>query len=205
MKRVLSVIVLLTFMTAMVSAQSWQLLNDAQSKEQVAKICAAHKRVKTIKSKFKQTKESAMLSQPLVSEGNLEYSSAANFIKWEYVSPFYSCFQMKDNKVSVKQGSGAKKSSSAPGAKMFQGLANIMMSAFNGKSLSDTKNFNCQVYRSGNVVSVWLSPKKAMMKKAFKQMKMYFNPKTSIVDKLEIIGANGDTTTIEFTGLKVEN
>jgi len=204
MKKIFSILVCLSLFCGSASAQSWQLLTEAQGTEVVNQINGVHKKLKGIQSKFKQTKESAMLKEPLVSEGNMEYAAASNYIKWEYVTPFYSCFEMKNNKVSVKQSKDAKKSTGTPGAKMFQGLAQFMLNSFNGKGLTDKKNFNYQVYRSGNAVSAWLTPKKAMMKKALKMMKMYFNGKTQMVDKIEIIGANGDITTIEFLNMKIE-
>jgi len=201
MKRTILTIVLSIATMTMALADSWQRLDGQKAATVVAAINSVQRKVKTVDAQFRQTRESMMLKQAMTSEGVLAYKAESNYVKWEYMKPYYSRFEMVNGKVSVSQSKISKRSS-MPGARMFQGLAQFIINSFNGKGLSDTKNFTVDVYQLGTKHAIYLTPKKASMKRAFRQMRLYINEKTQMVNKIQLTGADGEITLIEFFNMK---
>ena len=78
-----------------------------------------------------------------------------------------------------------------------------MTGSVTGTVLSDNGDFTVEMYTQGDQWVAKLTPKQAKLKKMFSSIFLYFNDKHNAVTKVEMKEANGDTTTITFTNMKL--
>jgi len=187
-------------MMSVAAVQAQQKVPAAQAKTMIAKINAATKKLKTIDASFTQTKEMKMMKDKMTAEGAMHYDCRGN-LKWEYTSPYYCLFSLENNKVTVKADK-SKEKSSIPGAKMFQGIAQVMMGSISGKGLQNTSEFDIDMYTQDGQWMAYLSPKKPRFKRFISQMRLFFDKKTLMVNKVVIVEKGGDRTIIEMHNMK---
>ena len=186
------------------SAQTLKKATSEQSKKMVEAVNKAMAEVKSIQCDFVQVRQSAMLKEKMTSKGKMSFSGKN--LKWEYTEPNRFAFSVKEEdgqqQVYIQQDGKTKKADGQSG-QLFKGIAQIVMGSLTGAALSDNGDFTVEMYTFGDQWVAKLTPKQAKMKKMFSSIFLYFNNKHNTVSKVEMKEANGDTTTITFTNVKL--
>lgn len=185
-----------------VEAQSLTKATPDQSKKMVEAANKATAAVKTIQCDFTQVRQSAMVKEKMTSKGKM-YFSGTN-LKWAYTTPNQYALIVKDGGQQVYiQQDGKTKKAEGQSAQLFKGIAQIVMGSVTGAALSENGDFTVEMFTQGDKWVAKLTPKQAKFKKMFTSIYLYFNDKHNAVTKVEMKEANGDTTTITFTNLKL--
>lgn len=191
----------LLLLISSVSAQSLTKASPEQSKKMIETVGKATAAVKTIQCDFTQVRQSTMLKEKQTSKGQMFYSGQN--LKWAYTSPNKHALVVKgDGQVYMQQDGKTKKADGQSG-QLFKGIAQIVMNSVTGAALSESGDFTVEMFTQGDKWVAKLTPKQAKLKKMFTSIYLYFNDKHNAVTKVEMKEANGDTTTITFTNLKL--
>ena len=150
---------------------------------------------------FTQTKTMAMLTEPTVSEGLMNYV-APDKMRWEYTLP-YSFALVVDGEKITKITDGNEEVLDAKSGRMYQGIVNIIMSSATGKHLFDEKTFDVAITDDGRFWKAEMRPKKRDMKRMFSMLTFYFSKDSNVINKVEMLEASGDVTTIQFFDMKI--
>ena len=197
------VVMLLLFVTTG-SAQTLKKATPEQAKKMVETVNKATATVKGIQCDFTQVRQSAMLKEKMTSTGKMSFSGKN--LKWEYTEPNKFALTVKEEngqqQVYIQQDGKTKKADAQSG-QLFKGIAQIVTGSVTGTVLSDNGDFTVEMYTQGDQWVAKLTPKQAKLKKMFSSIFLYFNDKHSAVTKVEMKEANGDTTTITFTNMKL--
>lgn len=197
------VVMLLLFVTTG-SAQTLKKATPEQAKKMVETVNKATATVKGIQCDFTQVRQSAMLKEKMTSKGKMSFSGKN--LKWEYTEPNKFALTVKEEngqqQVYIQQDGKTKKADAQSG-QLFKGIAQIVTGSVTGTVLSDNGDFTVEMYTQGDQWVAKLTPKQAKLKKMFSSIFLYFNDKHNAVTKVELKEANGDTTTITFTNMKL--
>ncbi len=166
----------------------------------LASISKAASRIKTMECSFVQTKSLKMLSEKMVSKGNLTFQQPDR-LRWEYTSPYKYAFVLNGNQVLIKKGSRTDKID-VNQSKVFKEIARMMMNTVTGKALDSSRDFKASVKTSSTEYVVTLTPQRKDVSKMFKTIKLHFNRKAEMVKKIEMTEQNGDVTIIELQNIK---
>ncbi|MBP5497307.1 MAG: outer membrane lipoprotein carrier protein LolA [Bacteroidales bacterium] len=197
------VVMLLLFVTTG-SAQTLKKATPEQAKKMVETVNKATATVKGIQCDFTQVRQSAMLKEKMTSKGKMSFSGKN--LKWEYTEPNKFALTVKEEngqqQVYIQQDGKTKKADAQSG-QLFKGIAQIVTGSVTGTVLSDNGDFTVEMYTQGDQWVAKLTPKQAKLKKMFSSIFLYFNDRHNAVTKVEMKEANGDTTTITFTNMKL--
>jgi outer membrane lipoprotein-sorting protein len=162
------------------------------------------KKINTIKSKFKQVKHLSFLSDKVETGGVflLKKDNGANFVKWEYVTPFSYQIVLDGKSVFMKDGDKVTKFDMNSNS-VFEELNQIMIGSLNGTILSENEKFSFNITEKEKELFVSMIPSQSSMKEYFKEIRMVINKNDYTVTKLEMIEAGGDATEILFDERKI--
>lgn len=174
-------------------------LTPAQKQDVIKKINATASGLKSMSCSFVQTKHISLLSDKMVSEGNMYYSQPSK-LRWEYTSPYKYLFIFNGTKVYV--GNNSKKDVIDTNTnKVFKEVARIMMNTVTGKALSNTSDFTVNAEDAQTSWRITLVPKKKELKQMFAEIEMFFNKSNNMISELNIVEKNKDKTNIKFSDI----
>ena len=195
---------MMTVLWLSASAQTLKKATPEQSKKMLETVGKATASVKSIQCDFTQVRQSAMLKEKMTSKGKMSFSGKN--LKWEYTEPNKFALVVKEEngqqQVYIQQDGKTRKADGQSG-QLFKGIAQIVMGSVTGTALSDNGDFTVEMFTQGDQWVAKLTPKQAKLKKMFTSIHLYFNEKHNAVTKVEMKEANGDTTTITFTNVKL--
>lgn len=184
-----------------VSTYAQTQLSDIQSQEVMNQLEQVAASMQTMQCCFVQENTSSMLAEPSVSEG-LMYYVAPEKMRWEYVKP-YAFALVVDGENIVKVTDGQAEVLDARSGRMYQGIVNIIMGSASGKKLFDTSMFDIVLYDDGAFWKAKMTPKRRDMKRMFSQLVFCFDKKNKGISHVELIGSNGDITSIQFKNIRL--
>lgn len=191
-------ILLLTLLCA-VSAMAAPL--TAQQKQSVIEqINRAASGLKSMSCTFTQTKFLSLLSDKMVSAGEMDYQQP-NKLRWEYTDPYRYLFIINGTKVYVGNNS-RKDVIDTNNNKIFKEVARIMMSTVTGTALSNSSDFTIDVVDENTQWQITLVPKKKEMKKMSSKIVLFFNKGNLMVSEINIYEKNNDRTNIKLKNIK---
>ena len=85
---------------------------------------------------------------------------------------------------------------------MFQQITKIIMNCITGGGLNSTKDFDVQVFKSGNSYSAKLYPRKKELKQIYKLIELTFNSSLTMVSSVRMEEQTGDETLVNLGNLK---
>ena len=186
------------------SAQTLKKSTPEQAKKMVETVNKATAAVKSIQCDFTQVRQSAMLKEKMTSKGKMSFTGKN--LKWEYTEPNKFALVVKEEngqqQVYIQQDGKTRKADGQSG-QLFRGIAQIVMGSVTGTALSDNGDFTVEMFTQGDQWVAKLTPKQAKLKKMFASIHLYFNEKHNAVTKVEMKEANGDSTTITFSNVKL--
>ena len=159
--------------------------------------------IKTLESRFIQTKHISLLKDVMISEGVMYYAKS-NKLRWEYLTPYTYCFILNDTKVLLAS-STKKDVIDIKNNQMFQEIAKIMMNSITGKCLSGSSDFNVEIEHVSNKTNAILYPKKKTLKQLFSKIILHFNFDYTMIETVELFEKSGDKTEIKLTQPKLNH
>lgn len=178
------------------------IIGFAQSNEKVMEMLTQEAAaMQCMQCRFTQQKNMAMLAEPTVAEGLMNYN-APDKMRWEYTSPYSFALLVEGDKI-IKITDGNEEVLDAKNGRMYQGIVSIIMSSATGKKLFDKSTFDVEITDDGGFWKAEMRPKKHNMKRMFSMLSFYFDKSTDIINKVEMTEAGGDITTIQFYDMKI--
>ena len=178
------------------------IFSFAQSNEEVMNMLTqTAASMKCMQCRFKQNKTMAMLTEPTVSEGIMNYI-AHDILRWEYTSPYSFALVVNGQKIT-KITDGNEEVLDAKNGRMYQGIVKIILSSATGENLFDKTTFDIVFTDDGDLWKAEMTPKKRDMKRMFAMLTFYFSKSNNIISKVEMTEASGDITTIQFYDMKI--
>ena len=176
-------------------------LTASQSREVVASLTEATASMQTLQCRFVQQKTMSMLAEPTISEGTLHYA-APDKMRWEYAKPYqFALIVNGAQTIRIKDGKTEKLDANQ--AKMYKGLADLIMGSASGKKLFDTTIFDVVLFDDGEVWKAEMTPKRRDMKRMFSQLVFRFDKTMQTATQVEFIEPNGDKTLIRFLQIEL--
>jgi outer membrane lipoprotein-sorting protein len=175
--------------------------NISKYRDQIAENA---KKIKSIKSSFRQVKHLSFLSDKVVTGGTflLKKENGTNLVKWEYTTPFFYQIVLDGRRVYMKDGDKVTRFDMSSNA-VFEELNEIMIKSLDGTILSENEKFSFDVDVKGRELYIKMVPSRSTMKEYFKEIKMVIDKKDFTVTKLEMIENGGDSTEIFFTERRI--
>jgi outer membrane lipoprotein-sorting protein len=86
---------------------------------------------------------------------------------------------------------------------LFKEISLLLLNSVGGAGLIDPKKFDAVFYESFSLVKVQLTPKSKTLKSFLSTINLYFDKKSYLVNTIEMIEPAGDTNTIVFSEVKL--
>ncbi len=164
------------------------------------KIESMSKSTTSIQSDFVQEKNLSLLSEKIISKGHLTFKKD-NLLRWEYNSPSKYLIVINKEKITIKDEKKTTKYDMNSN-KVFKEINDIMLSCVQGTIFKSNK-FKTAYYESDKYYKLELLPLAKNMKDTFKKINLYFDKTVTSVAKMEMIEANEDLTSIDFSNKKL--
>lgn len=178
------------------------IFSFAQSNDEIMEMLTQQAAsMQCMNCRFTQQKTMAMLAEPTVSEGLMNYNSPDK-MRWEYTSPYSFALSVDGEKIT-KITDGNEEVLDAKSGRMYQGIMSIIMSSATGQKLFDKSMFDVAITDDGEFWKAEMKPKKHNMKRMFSILTFYFAKSNNIINKVEMTEASGDVTTIQFYDMKI--
>jgi len=178
-------------------AQDGTPVTAGQRAAVMKRITEATTRISTMKCKFTQTKTSAMLTQPVVAVGNMEYT-APGTLRWEYTSPYSYALLINGDSITTLTN-GAQTKTSAAWRSGMRNMAKMVVGSLNGKNLFDERMFTITLFDQDKHYYAVMVPKRKDMRRMFSSITFYFAKDDQMVDRVVLEEGPGESTTIQFT------
>ena len=196
-KRYSVIILVMLVVSALVYART-QSQKEDPFVERIANECAS---IKSMRCDFRQVRTVPLMDEPQESKGNMLYRQP-DALKWSYTEPFVNSFTIDGDIISINNGDGDTEVS-GEGARLFKGMAGIMLGCMTGESLRDKRLFQTSVTeQNGEWVAV-LVPQRREIKRVFMQIKMVFDPATSLLKRLIMTEQSGGSTEIIVSNVSI--
>ncbi|MEQ8304683.1 MAG: outer membrane lipoprotein carrier protein LolA [Cyclobacteriaceae bacterium] len=157
----------------------------------------ATSQIKTIKSKFRQEKNLAMLQEQMISEGDFWFKRS-NKIRIEYQRPFQYLLIMSNDEILI-QDHGKQNRISTKSNKLFQQINQIILDCVQGSMLDNT-DFAIDAFENKNTYRLVMKPLQKGLQGFFSEIVVYVSRDDFSVSKLEMFENGGDSTVINFWG-----
>jgi outer membrane lipoprotein-sorting protein len=179
-------------------SQNFKTVKDTAALK--AKIESMSKATTSIQSDFVQEKNLSLLSEKVVSKGHLVFKKD-NLLRWEYVSPSKYIIVINKEKITIKD---EKKTTryDMNSNKVFKEINDIMLSCVQGTIFRSNK-FKTAYFENDKFYKLELIPLDKNMKDTFKKINLFFDKSVTSVAKMEMVEANEDLTSIDFSNKKL--
>ena len=198
MKKILIAIVL-SIVSLMALAQT--PLSEKESQEVLALLTQTAADMQTMQCRFVQEKTSAMLTEPSISEGIMRYA-APDKMRWEYTTPYAFALVVNGDRI-VKVTDSQAEVLEGKSNRMYQGMVGFIMGSATGKNLFDASIFDVILYDDEAYWKAKMTPKRRDMKRLFSQMVFRFDKKTNGISCVEFVEAGGDSSSIRFVDIRI--
>ena len=165
----------------------------------IQKMASAARETKSIRADFTQTRHSKMLKKAQVSEGKM-FCRQPDKLRWEYTSPRQTALVLDGTNARLtKDGSGNG------GRNRFAGeMARLIMNSVAGKYLTDDKAFQVSATASDGEYVATLVPVRKEMKRLYTKLVLHFDPKQSVVTKVELYEKDASHIVIELHDIQTD-
>jgi outer membrane lipoprotein-sorting protein len=183
------------------SQTDYKPATEPQRKEMMQKITESSEQMKTLRCDFVQKKTISILSDEMVSEGQMFFKQNDK-LRWEYTKPYQYEFVMNGDKVMINSGT-TKNVIDVKSSKVFREISKIILSGINGAGIFDTSKFTAQFKVGAKDNMVILTPKQKELKQMFNEIRLRFNKSDYTVNSVEIEELNGDITHIAMKNKQI--
>jgi len=191
----------LMFNTVVAQETVFKSISEAGIVTYMEKIRNASASLTTLQCSFTQNKNISVLSESVITKGKLLYKKE-NKLCWEYMSPYFYLFALNGDKVYIKNENSTRQFDTKSNA-LFKEISLLLVNSISGAELIDRKKFDVAFFESATQVQVRLTPKNKTLKSVLNTIVLYFQKTTYMVGTVEMIEPAGDTTTIVFGEIKL--
>lgn len=156
--------------------------------------------IKTLTADFTQYKKVSYVKNELVSSGKF-YIKNPDRIAWYYSSPATYTMIFKDKKISIEE-KGKKKTMDMSRSKQFEKISQAIQSNMNGGTYNGNE-FTPSYFQTNKHYILKLDPVAKDVKKAMKQLVLYFDKSSNQVSELKLIDNSKGFTRYVFSNQKV--
>ncbi len=181
--------------TALPSAAAASSAGAANDAALVARIAGQLAEKGGVRTHFRQTQTLAALSSPLVSTGALVFERDSGVI-WRIDTPYRVTYVIGDTSVKKIDAEGHS-STSAPARGSMAQVSRMMRALLSGDLSALYSQFDVAASGTPARWRLRLTPNQPQLAQFVKALRMEGD---AYLRMLEVIGANGDTTRIEFSG-----
>ncbi len=154
----------------------------------------------SIQASFTQEKYLSILTDKIVSEGNIHFKKP-NLLRWEYHQPFEYGIILNGKQITIKDD-GKTNSFDIASSQAFQQINELIINSVQGNVL-DEEHFEISYWENNHFYLTKLLPKDAQMAKFLKGVDVYFDKKDFSVSKIRLTEAEDDYTLITFADKKM--
>ena len=166
--------------------------------ESIVKECA---QMESMSCDFCQVRTVPLMDAPQESKGRMLYRRPGA-LKWSYKEPFVNSFTIDGDVISINNGDGDTEIS-GEAARMFKGMAGIMLGCMTGESLKDKRLFQTSVIEKNGEWEAVLVPQRREIKRVFTQIVMVFDPATRLLKRLTMMEQSGGSTEITVSNVSI--
>ena len=200
-KIIITSIIFVLIMRAAATAQSYRPATPEEQKELALKITEASKQLKTLRCDFVQKKTVSILSDELVSEGELLYRQPDKLC-WEYVKPYQYSFILNDDKIMIVSEK-EKNIIDTNSSKIFKEISKLIMLGISGAGIFSEDKFIPKFYVGTQDCQVVLTPKQKELKQMFSSITLTFNKTDYSVNTVEIKEISDDISYITIKNKQI--
>jgi len=183
--------------------KDFKLLTGTARTEIEKKIVDNAKKITSLQCKFEQEKTSVLLTEKAISKGVLTYKSPAS-LRWEYTEPSKYVMIFTDGNAYLKDENGTVVNTN----KMLKQLGNFIVSAINGKSLTDNGNFQIEYYeneRNKQIIWVKLVPIPKRLKEMYSAIQIKISTTDYLAFEIVMEEKSGDSMKIILLDKKIND
>lgn len=198
-KIVFAGVFLVTLFSPCAEAQHKPLPDENTFRQKLEEMAAT---TQSIKSDFNQEKHLSILSNALISEGELIFKKP-NLLKWAYEKPFQYVIVLDGKEIKMKD---EEKTSTfdITSSKTFKQINDLIVSSVNGDILKEDQ-FDITYFQDEKNYIAFLVPKDAQMKKFVSKIELFFDKNDLTVNRLILREPNDDYTLINFSEKKINS
>lgn len=200
MKKITGLLLCL-LLTLTAQAQSLKKVDAARQRQLIERINRTAAGITTLECRFTQVKTLRFLNDKMTSSGRMLFMADGRRLRWEYQQPYQYTLVINGEKVYIKSARNTQ-TIDIRQSRLFQSIAEMMMSTVTGKSLTSGKDFSCTMYEAGDEWQALLTPNRKEMKKLFKEIRLHFSASKQMVTQVEMTEPSGDTTVITLKDVK---
>lgn len=200
MKKITGLLLCL-LLTLTAQAQSLKKVDAVRQRQLIERINRSAAGITTLECRFTQVKTLRFLNDKMTSSGRMFFMADGRRLRWEYQQPYQYTLVINGEKVYIKSARNTQ-TIDIRQSRLFQSIAEMMMSTVTGKSLTSGKDFSCTMYEAGDEWQALLIPSRKEMKKMFKEIRLHFSASRQMVTQVEMTEPSGDTTVITLKDVK---
>jgi outer membrane lipoprotein-sorting protein len=167
----------------------------------ISKIEKASASLTTLQCSFVQKKVITILSESVISKGRLLFKKG-NKLCWLYDTPYFFQFVLNGDKVFIKNEKTTNQFDTKSNA-LFKEISTLLVNSIGGAGLIDPKKFDYVLFQNLTDLKVQLTPKSKALSSIMNTITLSFNKSTYLVTTIEMIEPAGDSTTIVFSDVKL--
>lgn len=190
---------LFIFFSQSAKAQHKPLPDENTFRQKLEEMAAT---TQSIKSDFTQEKHLSILSNALISEGELIFKKP-NLLKWAYEKPFQYVIVLDGKEIKMKDEEKTN-TFDITSSKAFKQINDLIVSSVNGDILKENQ-FDITYFQDERNYIAFLDPKDAQMKKFVSKIELFFDKKDLTVNRLILREPNDDYTLINFSEKKINS
>jgi outer membrane lipoprotein-sorting protein len=156
--------------------------------------------LKTLTADFTQYKKVSYVKNELVSSGKF-YVKNPDRLAWIYRNPVSSALIFKDKKITIEE-KGSKKTMDVSRSKQFEKISQAIQSNMNGEIYQGTE-FSLSYFHTNKQYILKLDPLAKDVKKAMKQLVLYFDKSSHQVSEVKLLDNSNGFTRFVFSNHKL--
>ncbi len=150
----------------------------------------------TIISDFIQEKNLSVLSEKIISKGQL-YFKKPNNIRWEYTEPYRYLIIISHNQLYTRDDKNNHLYDTQSNV-LFQEMNRFITGCIQGDILENDQDYLTEYFESKTRYYVKLIPRAEKMKQMLNEVQIYFNKGDLTVSSLKMVESGEDYTLIDF-------
>lgn len=200
-KTVIFILSTFIFSGVLFSQADYKKIPDTQVPAVIKEIRSKTAQLQTVSSDFVQTKEVSVLKEKSVLKGVMYYKKEKQF-RWEYTANPRFIFAQSGSKIYTQTGDSVRviKDNSV---RLYEEISKLVQSSINGSIFENQKDFSILLEKNSNSYRVTLTPKNRNLKKFIQKITLVIDKKEMLATQFVMLDQNGDSTTIQFSKMKV--
>ncbi|MBQ7443962.1 MAG: outer membrane lipoprotein carrier protein LolA [Bacteroidaceae bacterium] len=166
----------------------------------ISDISHAASQVATLSCDFTQTKTLSILTDRLVSHGNMLFSRPQK-LRWCYTKPYAYTFIINGERISIAKDS-RRSDIDLRSSQLFKETARLMAGSVTGQCLTQEGDFDVTILADATTYVASLRPKAKRLRTMFADIRLTFDRASKCVRQVVLTEPSGDTTLITFTNIR---